>query len=987
MKREEVWAAAILITVLHLCFFSCIWGNKTFLESSRDQPSIMPQGAWAGKPLAMPFAKMLDNAAAWHTEPLLALIAKDYVNERSLPLWNPYQAYGSPLAADMQSQPFYPLSIALSLHLTPRTYSWFVLLRLFLAGFCAYLYIRLFVSFIPALGAGVTSMLAGYYILFITMPQLSVEVLLPAALLAGEHLLRRARYWSVVWFSAVIFLVIVGGMPESSLLLLSFLYLYLAFRLLLDRPLRLRWLHRTAYVLVATVSGLALSALLLLPFGEYMMIAFDAHQPSNIGGAIKGLVHDPRDLSIFTYVYPLLYGPPFSSTLSPGWNGLRDYAGIISLFLILIALLGSSWRRERHERRLSSLTWFFSFCVVAVIFKRYGFPPFNFLGSLPFFNLVQFPKYDELILSICVSMLCAIGIERMSRCEIPVWAQSTALGGAFLTLPLALIFSFQTLSKEILVNHLPLGFPLWTIALPVCLLFCVALLLIAFRQKLEAKSLPLRIVTPVLAITMLVLLTGERTLNYVAPVYHSFGSRLPTRADNAYLGAPFIHYLRAQSGQYRIFGQDNILFPNWASAFGLFDIRDLDAMYYSRYFVFLHNFFPQKLRSYGEELGDRFTGAADLDLTDFLQRRLLQLSSVQYFIAMKPVTEPNSIVAEILSQNERRITLGKENLISHQHFILDSVAREALGEHPPYDRLPYSLLVDREHEDLRFSYALHPSVFENTCGDGVEFILEVKDASGKITKLFSSYIDPKHTVTERHWIDGSVDLSPYRGQRIHFLLSTNGGPKGDTCNDWAAWSNFHDGNAWKDGRTPFKLVYDQEVKIYRYVDVLPRASIYYNAIVKKNEEGVLRELADPNLNIFQSVVLDGSKLEGHQLAAVEDMDAVLPSRMKAAKIISYDSRVVTVEAALERSGVLVLNDSNYPGWEVDVDGHKGKMLDANYLFRGVYLAPGRHTVRFTYNPQSFRIGVAFSVASVTFLTGWGIVEWWNRRRGSFTRSK
>jgi hypothetical protein len=982
VNREIVWAAAILIALLHLCFFSCIWGDKTLLESARDQPSIMPQGAWAGSPRPMAFPKMLDTGApAWVPEPFLALIGSDYTKELSLPLWNPYQGYGGPLAADMQSQPFYPLSIALSLHPTPRTYSWFILFRLFLAGICAYSFIRLFVSFVPALAAGVTSMFAGYYILFITMPHLSVEVLLPASLLAAEHLLRRPKYRTVVLFAAIIFLMIAGGMPESSVMLLSFLYLYIAFRLVVDPRLYFQRLRRISYLLIATVSGFALSGLLLLPFHEYMTLGFDLHQPANIGGAFAGLAHDPRNLSIFTYLFPLLYGPPFSSTLSPGWNGLRNYAGLVGLFLALVAILGSSRVRGRRDRLLSALAWFFGFCAVVLPLKRYGIGPINLIGTLPFFKMVQFTKYEEVVLSICISMLCAIGLERMRRRQVALWAQTSALALTFMTIPLALIFSHKMLAKEVLVDHIALGFPLWSLGLPVCLLFCLSLLLIYYNRKNAPERRYGGSVSLILTTAMLALVVGESIFSYVVPAYYSADNRLPTRAENPYLGAPFIKYLQAHAGRYRILAEDRILFPNWASAFKLFDIRDLDAMYYNRYLPFLRAFFPGQIRRNGDELDDRFTGQGNFELTDVLQKRLLQLSSVRYFITMKAMAEPNTIIDEIWKQNEGHLISGKEKFVSRQSFVLDNAARGSLGEHPPYNRLPYSLVVDNEKLSLHFSYALNPAVFEHTCGDGVDFVLEAKGPSGKISRLFSNYIDPKHNLNERHWMDGSVDLSSYRGQKIELLLSTDGGPNGNTCNDWAAWSNFHYDSAGAGKGSSFKLAYNQEVKIYQYANVLPRAAVYYNAAVKKDDDGVLRELGDPDLDVFHSVVLNQSELDQHQRKIVEEVNAASPALgVKPARITLYESRSVKIEAVLDRSGILVLNDSNYPGWDVEVDGHKGKILQANYLFRGVLLTSGKHVIRFSYNPRSFRRGLALSLASLGFLASWGFIIVFKRRR-------
>src|SRR5579875_1593837 len=143
----------------------------------------------------------------------------------------------------MQSQPFYPLTLALLVHVTPKTYSWFILSRLFVAGICAYLYLRLFLSFYSAMAGGITTTLAGYYVLYMTLPHLSVEVLLPAGLLMSEYLIRSLTYKTLAGFAFLIFFVLLGGMPESALLLFLFVYSYLLLRILSDPPLRANWLR------------------------------------------------------------------------------------------------------------------------------------------------------------------------------------------------------------------------------------------------------------------------------------------------------------------------------------------------------------------------------------------------------------------------------------------------------------------------------------------------------------------------------------------------------------------------------------------------------------------------------------------------------------------------------------------------------------------------------------------------------------------------
>ena len=89
----------------------------------------------------------------------------------------------------------------------------------------------------------------------------------------------------------------------------------------------------------------------------------------------------------------------------------------------------------------------------------------------------------------------------------------------------------------------------------------------------------------------------------------------------------------------------------------------------------------------------------------------------------------------------------------------------------------------------------------------------------------------------------------------------------------------------------------------------------------------------------------------------------------AAQISRYQSQYVSIEAETEAPALLVLNDANYPGWRAYVNGQPAPMVTANYLFRGVFLPAGKSTVEFRYQPRSFQVGVAISVAAFIALAG------------------
>jgi len=77
----------------------------------------------------------------------------------------------------------------------------------------------------------------------------------------------------------------------------------------------------------------------------------------------------------------------------------------------------------------------------------------------------------------------------------------------------------------------------------------------------------------------------------------------------------------------------------------------------------------------------------------------------------------------------------------------------------------------------------------------------------------------------------------------------------------------------------------------------------------------------------------------------------------------------TVALATSRpdSTLLVLTDTAYPGWTATVDGRRVPIVRANWHFRGVYLPPGDHVVRFDYRPRGIVPAAAVSLVALILL--------------------
>ena len=114
------WPFALLFlgAVLAIGFFPAIFGGRTLLLASWDAPSVMSSGAYDAtiRPINRLQRTSDPGASAWQNEAWYKLLSDEFWNELNVPLWNPYNAYGTPLLADAISQPFFPPTTLLSLH-------------------------------------------------------------------------------------------------------------------------------------------------------------------------------------------------------------------------------------------------------------------------------------------------------------------------------------------------------------------------------------------------------------------------------------------------------------------------------------------------------------------------------------------------------------------------------------------------------------------------------------------------------------------------------------------------------------------------------------------------------------------------------------------------------------------------------------------------------------------------------------------------------
>ena len=175
----------------------------------------------------------------------------------------------------------------------------------------------------------------------------------------------------------------------------------------------------------------------------------------------------------------------------------------------------------------------------------------------------------------------------------------------------------------------------------------------------------------------------------------------------------------------------------------------------------------------------------------------------------------------------------------------------------------------------------------------------------------------------------------------------------------------------------FTLVYEGEVNVYENLRAMPRAFLVGDVNTVPDLETAKDLMSDPSFDPRQTAIVETPTSDDTLLALIDGE----PPALSEVSFEEYSANTVRLSVRTDEPALLVLADTNYPGWRVTVDGESETLYATDVAFRGVFIPSGTHTVEFTYLPASFVAGGAISVASIaivgSFALAWGVIA---RRR-------
>ena len=168
-----------------------------------------------------------------------------------------------------------------------------------------------------------------------------------------------------------------------------------------------------------------------------------------------------------------------------------------------------------------------------------------------------------------------------------------------------------------------------------------------------------------------------------------------------------------------------------------------------------------------------------------------------------------------------------------------------------------------------------------------------------------------------------------------------------------------------------RLIYKgRDARVYRNDNALPRVFLVDRQRAVTDDDAALAATTAPGFDPRKLAITE-KPLDGI---------AAGPGGRSAgtARLTSYGDERAVARVEADRSALLVLTDTWFPGWKARVDGRSAPIERVDYLLRGVRVPPGSHTVEFSYEPASWRAGWIVSLLALIAIVGAALIGW--RRR-------
>jgi len=342
-----------------------------------------------------------------------------------IPEWNPYLFGGLPYIAAQHGDIFYPtawLRWFLPID-TAMNLGFFA--HIALAGASMYAFLRaLRVSWTGALVGGIAYELSGIVASMVRPGhdgKLFVSALAPLLFLALLRAIRDRRSWGYGLVALVVGLCMLSPHYQMTYYLLVAGAVWTLYLVFFDpeRPAGLSWPRELGLAFGAVLLGLAISAIQVLPFLQYI-----PYSPRAVGGPSGGwdyatLFSMPPEELVTTVL------PQFNGVLDHYWgrNVFKLHTEYLGAIVVVLAVLGLGDRRRRTVQALILIALLF------LLVSFGGHTPFYYLWYevMPMMKKVRAPGMAFFMVALPVSALAGFGADRLVPREVSLRAFAVPL--------------------------------------------------------------------------------------------------------------------------------------------------------------------------------------------------------------------------------------------------------------------------------------------------------------------------------------------------------------------------------------------------------------------------------------------------------------------------------------------------------------------------------------------------------------------------------
>ncbi len=905
--------------------------------------------------------------------------SKKQILNGQLPLWSPFQGLGHPFLADIPSSGLFAPINLLRLLLPAKYWSFIFIVNLVLGCWFVYLLCRAY-DLTPeaAIPAGISFAAIGTTALYLSVSSITLVVTwLPLLLCGVEHTLIGSRSRST-WLAIILgsYGVATGGHPTITLLGGIFVITYICIRYCqLQAPMR-PLLRLTAAAIIA----LLITAVQWLPFVSY--VAYRGNTFSDFSDQRFDFKHVPA------YFLPYVYGQlntnqtntqpsvPLGDYWSLGWAppGL--------LVLVIMGLFHVLGRKQIRSGPMALLGPALLFVLWA-----FGIPPFQLVSELPFFNRIR-PHYLSVAIGFTTCVLVGVGLDALIAREIKwryplfvagglclitgVWALQVLRGarvdlamGAHFILPawsygtawIAAATGALWLLSRRGDRYKDLSRRLSLVTVLACMLSAVAFFPWASPLGIEharfstlicfMAAAPAFLVAHLRRTTMLAVVIAATVMSrlYVASAPQHLPRKQDLFAEPAY--ARVLNQRMAP--EYRAYGMEGFLFPNFSSAFNRSVINVLTGMVSQQVDRFYRTFLDET------QAPEQFLG-----------------------LAQNSVAGGSTPARELWKHKKFWDYIGARYIVTNASVNDAVIQPDGSGGSATF---PGGLRPEALVQPVRLQFKCPVDTVKTTC----IFLGTYNQVNhGKVTL---SLVGENTSVTNTAEVDSSgvKDLACTRFEFPLQICPTTNEPvelelKYDRTDDRSALAVFKGLN----DEVQYRLLSPRKEKlVHLFEDPVSRGHVWENTGAQPRAYIAPESAPAASWQEAQDAFAEQNDLR--RRVYVDDQqpcasNSDLPADSAASRIhrmhVESDRIVVDIDAF--SPGTFVLVDAFTPGWKAYVDGRPQSVSRVNGAFRGTCIeSVGMHRVIMEYDPQHWRIA---KVLASLGLAGFVVLIWTSKRR-------